>query len=83
MDSMYSVLVKMIPHIDPPAYKFSKNFDRVRFFQLFWQFAIVDGLFFGLVYHFMRYKIKMRVDRTGAWLSQQTIDGPLRNIMGT
>ena len=49
MDSMYSVLVKMIPHIDPPAYKFSKNFDRLRFFQLFWQFAIVDGLFFGLV----------------------------------
>ena len=42
MDSMYAVLVKMIPTIDPPAYQFSKNFDRERFFYLFWQFALVD-----------------------------------------
>ena len=67
MDSMYAVLVKMIPSIDPPPYRFAKNFDRDSFFQLFWQFAIVDVLFFALVYHFMRYKVNMRLDRVAAW----------------
>ena len=40
MDSMYAVLVKMIPTIDPPAYQFSKNFDRERFFYLFFSTVI-------------------------------------------
>ena len=81
METMYAVLVKMIPSIDPPPYQFAKNFDREKFFQLFWQFAIVDALFFALVYHFMRYKVNMRLDRVAAWLSQQTFEGKDRNIL--
>ena len=82
MDGMYAVLVKMIPDVDPPPYQFAKDFNREKFFYLFWQFAIIDVLFFALVYHFLRHKVKMRLDRVAAWLSQQTIEGPQRNILG-
>jgi hypothetical protein len=81
MDSMFTVVVKMVPSVDPPPYQFAKNFDRFQFFYLFWQFAIVDVIFFAMVYHFLRYKVNMRMDRTAAWLSQQTIEGPKRNIL--
>jgi hypothetical protein len=81
MESMYSVLVKLVPTVDPPPYQFAKKFDREKFFQLFWQFAIVDVIFFSLVYHFMKYKVNMRVDRIAAWISQQTFEGKERNIL--
>lgn len=81
MTGMYAVVVKMIQTVDPPPYNFAKDFDRYRFFELFWQFAIVDALFFAMVIRFLHTKVNMRLDRIAAYLCGLTHEGPERTIL--
>jgi hypothetical protein len=81
MKKMYNVIVKMLPGVPPPGYKYAKDFDRELFWACIWQFGVIGSIFLALVVRFIAKELDFRLNRVEAWLCRLTIDGDDRNIL--